>query len=443
MSSSLLKRLCAPWRVRSLGGKLLVANGVVILLCLLLSGAATIGGSALARNRFLSHQIGTEVDYVVEALNQRAATVSAAASLLANDSIALAAVWEGDEAAVSALDRRVDAVQDSFDLALIQVYEQQGQMATELTVYGFPGESSLLNLTEPHEPVIRSMDGRLLLLSEASIPNSAGAVIAGLDLETELKRIQATGRLLADLGLGFRGTYAATRPGLAFESYGLSRTTQGWEQPVTVGSSSAELLVIRRTEDIERATHAGLAIMLGSSLITIALLAGVNGMAAWSVAAPLGELSMAAHAAAQGELSGEVVVRDCLITDREDEIGVLARSLDDLTTKLRALDADRERETGARRAGLTAVAEITRVFSQGLELDTALQQSVQIIGTCLEVLCPSACQVGIFLLEPDSDAVVLKQAVGETGRNLTESICRSRLDPSVRWAGLPQPGGLR
>lgn len=103
LSSSLLKRLCAPWRVRSLGGKLLVANGVVTLLCLLLSGAGTIGGSALARNQFLSHQIGTEVDYVVEALNQRAATVSRAASFLANDSIAVAAFREGSGAAVSAL----------------------------------------------------------------------------------------------------------------------------------------------------------------------------------------------------------------------------------------------------------------------------------------------------------------------------------------------------
>jgi hypothetical protein len=89
--------------VRSLGGKLLVANRVVTLLCLLLSGAGTIGGSALARNQFLSHQVGTEVDYVVEALNQRAATVSRAASFLANDSIAVAAFREGSGAAVSAL----------------------------------------------------------------------------------------------------------------------------------------------------------------------------------------------------------------------------------------------------------------------------------------------------------------------------------------------------
>lgn len=412
---SLLKRLCRPWWIRSLSAKLLVVNAVVILLSLLLSGAAYIGGSALARNRFLSHQIGAEVDYVVETLNRRTATVSAAASFLANDSVTLAAVQEGGEAAMSALNTRLEAVQDCFDLALIQVYEQQGQMETELTVYGSAGESSLLNLTEPHEPVIRSVGGRLLLLSEASIPNSAGAVIAGLDLETELKRILTTVRLPADLGLDFRGTYAATRPGLPFDSSGLLRPAHTWEQSVSVGSSSVELLVVRRAEDIERAANAGLVVMLGSSLLTILLLAGINGIAAWSVTAPVYALSMAARAAVKGESDRELGVKGCSVVNREDEIGLLARSLDDLTAKLRTLGADLERETVARCAGLTAVAEITRTFSSGLELDTILQQSVQIIRKCLEVLCPSACHVGIFLVEPNSDAFVLKKTVDEMG----------------------------
>jgi HAMP domain-containing protein len=358
----------------------------------------------------------TEVDYVVETLNQRAAAVEAAASFLANDFNALSAIQEDDGAAVSALDTRLEAVQSCFDLALIQVYGDHEQMETELTVYGSLRDPSLLNLSEPHSPVIRSVDGRLLLLSQAPISDSARAVIAGIDLETELKRIINTGRLPADLGLVFRGTYAVTRSGLPFDSAGLPRSARTWEQAVTVGSSSVELLVIRRTEDIERATNAGLAVMLGGSLLTIALLAGVNGIAAWSVAAPICALSTAAHTTAQGGLSGELVVKDCLIVDGEDEIGLLARSLDDLTTKLRELSADLKRETVARCAELTAVAEIARAFSPGFELDTVLRESVQIIGTCLEVLCPSVCQVEVFLVEPNADVVVLREAVDEKGR---------------------------
>lgn len=414
--NSLLKRLCGPWRVCSLSARLLVLNAVLILLSLLLGATAYIGGSALARNRLLNHQMETEVDYVVETLNQRAAAVEAAASFLANDFNALSAIQEDDGAAVSALDTRLEAVQSCFDLALIQVYGDHEQMETELTVYGSLRDPSLLNLSEPHSPVIRSVDGRLLLLSQAPISDSARAVIAGIDLETELKRIINTGRLPADLGLVFRGTYAVTRSGLPFDSAGLPRSARTWEQAVTVGSSSVELLVIRRTEDIERATNAGLAVMLGGSLLTIALLAGVNGIAAWSVAAPICALSTAAHTTAQGGLSGELVVKDCLIVDGEDEIGLLARSLDDLTTKLRELSADLKRETVARCAELTTVAEIARAFSRGFELDTVLRESVQIIGTCLEVLCSSVCQVEVFLVEPNADVVVLREAVDEKGR---------------------------
>lgn len=416
---SLLKHLCRPWRLRSLRAKLLALNAVLILLSLLLSGTAYVGGSALVRNRFLKHQIGSEIEYVVETLNQRAATVSAAASLVANDSTALEAIREGDGAAVSTLNKRVAAVQDSFDLALIQVYEHHGQMDARLIVYGFSEEPSLLNLSDPHKPVVRSVGGRLLLLSQAPMPDSAGTVIAGVDLETELKRILATGRLPADLGLGFRGTYATTRPGLLFRSSGSSRAAHGLEQSVTVGSSSVELLLVRRTEDIERAANAGLLIMLGSSLATLALLAGVNGMAAWSVAVPICALSTAARVAAQGEVDGRVGVRGYSLTvDGEDEISLLARSLDDLSTKLRELRADLVQETTARSAELTTVVEIARAFSSRLDLDTILQHSVQIIGRCLRDLCPSVCHVGVFLVESDSDAIVLKEAASETEKEL-------------------------
>ncbi|MFO7742402.1 MAG: GAF domain-containing protein [Anaerolineae bacterium] len=418
---SLLERLWRPWRMRSLSAKLLVPNGVLIVLSLLLSATAHIGGSALARNRFLKHQIGTDVDYIVETLNQQAAGVSVAAFLLANDFATLEVIQERDEAAMSALHRRMETVRDGFDLSLIQVYEQQGQMETELAVYvyGPPGESPLLNLTEPHEPVIRSVGGRLLLLSQAPMPESAGTVIAGIDLETELKRILTTGRLPVDLGLYFRGQYVATRPGLPFDSPGLTGVAHSRRQSVTVGSSHVELLVVRRTDDIERATNAGLVVVLGSSLLTTALLAGVNGIAGWSIAAPICALSTAARAAARGESDGELGVKGgSLMFHGEDEIGLLAGSLDDLTTKLRELRTDLERETTVHSAELRTVVKIARAFSLELDLDRILQHLVDIIGACLGDLCPSVCHVAVFLVESGPDAAILKEAASETDKEL-------------------------
>lgn len=251
------------------------------------------------------------------------------------------------------------------------------------------------------------------------MPGSAGTVIAGIDLETELKNILATGLLPADLGLGFRGTYATTRQGLTLESSGLSRAVQSWEQSITVGSSHAELLMVRRTEDIERATNAGLVVILGSSLLMTALLAGVNGIAAWSIAAPICALSTAARAAARGELDGEPGVKDGSLTvDGEDEIGLLARSLGDLTAKLRELHTDLEGEIVARCTELTAVAEIARALAQGMELDTILRFSVKIIGPCLADSCPSVYHVGVFLVEPGAEADVLNETASRTKKEL-------------------------
>ncbi len=288
-------------------------------------------------------------------------------------------------------------------------------METELTVHRSPGESPLLNLTEPHEPVIRSMGSRLLLLRQAPMPGSAGTVIPCTDLETELKNILTTGLLLADLGLDFRGTYAATRPGLPFESFGPSRAAHSWEQSVTVESSHADLLVVRRTEDIECATNAGSVVMLGSSLLTTVLLAGMNGITAWSIATPIRAVSTAARAAVRGESDGELGIEDdSLMFHGEDEIGLLAGSLDDLTTKLRELRTDLEIETTAHSAELRTVVKIARAFSPELDLDGISQHSVEIIAACLVDLCRSVCHVGVFLVEPGADADILKETASET-----------------------------
>lgn len=416
--NSLLTRLWHRWHIHTLGVKLVVPNVVFALLSLLLSIMAYVGGASLIRSRLLKHQIESGVDYVVHTLNERAATVSAAAALLASDPGVLEALGKGDSAALRTLDDRATATRESFDLALVQVYEQRGERQVGLTPSDFPGEPSLPNLTEPHRPVVRSVGDRLLLLSEAPMSDSAGTVIAGIDLEPELKRLVAAGRLPVDLGLSLRGTHAATRPGLTSDSSSLSEAQPRWQRSVRLGSSSVELVVVPRTEAIERVTSGGLGLMFGTALLTTALAAAVNGVVAASVVAPVSALSAAARAAAQGKPDVELEASGRSLTVcRRDEIGLLAGSLSDLKAQVDTLGAGLERMTTAHSTELSAVVEIAQAFSSSSDLGTTLRRSAQVIRRCLGKLCPGVYHVGVFLVQHGPQAAVLKEKVVDAEKN--------------------------
>jgi putative methionine-R-sulfoxide reductase with GAF domain len=171
-----------------------------------------------------------------------------------------------------------------------------------------------------------------------------------------------------------------------------------------LGSTPAELLLLRSTSDIERITHAGLLVAVGSTLFTTLSLSGLNMIVIWSIRRPIHRLAGAARAVAQGELDQEVqLAHHPLAIGEGDEIGLLAESLNQITADLRDLHANLEAKVQARTAAATTEAEIARVISSSLESDVILRRSAALIKKRLELH-----HVGIFLVESGSDTVVLE-----------------------------------
>jgi hypothetical protein len=148
--------------------------------------------------------------------------VTTVAALLANDPDVVTAVPVDTEVALSVLNGRAVVVRDRFDLDLIQIYNRQGKARTNLVLSSLYRESSMLNEVETSTPVVRVVGGRVLLLSRATMPDGAGTVIAGIDLQTELGCLVSGHRLSADLGLSVNHVQIGTREGLPFAA------PEGW-----------------------------------------------------------------------------------------------------------------------------------------------------------------------------------------------------------------------
>jgi len=400
-----LKRLYRRWKIHSLSAKLLAPSIGLMLLSLLGSTLAFVGGTALTRNRLLNQQGAADVERVIEMLDQRVENVTTAASLLANDPELLEAIQEESEIALSRLNNRAVVVRDRFGLALIQIHDRNGQARTNLMLSNLYRESSMLSMTEPGKPVVRVVGERLLLLNRARMPNNAGAVVAGIDLETELRRILAEYRLSSDLSLSVRGVSVGTHAGSpsgAAEAWGDGEYRQS--MPIKLGATSAELLLVRPTADVERVTNMGLLVMIGSTLLTTLLLSGLNVAVIRSIARPIHQLSIAAEAVAQGDLNQKVVLPSA-VSDR-DEIGLLAQTFNRMVAELRDLYSNLEAKVKARTRELATTAEVAKSVSFSLEMDAILERSAQLIQERL-----NACYVGVFLTERGSDVAVLKKAV--------------------------------
>lgn len=102
-------------------------------------------------------------------------------------------------------------------------------------------------------------------------------------------------------------------------------------------------------------------------LVLAALLlgAGLGVLVATSVTGPLTadlrELAEAAHRVAEGDLGAHTAI------DRRDEVGDLARSLDQMIDQLAGLEAQREREEAARRQLFTAIGHDLRTPLSSLQ----------------------------------------------------------------------------
>ncbi len=402
---------------RSLRDKLLVPIVGLMLLSLLGSTLAFIGGITLTQQQIVQQQIAADAERVTASLAARAETATTAATLLANDPEVLRSVAEDSAEALSTLNSRAILVRNRFDVDLIQIYNRQGQARANLLISSLYRESSLLELVEAGAPVVRVVEGRMLLLARVEMPEGSGSVIAGLDLEAELNRLVARYRLASDLALNLGGVQVATRdiPLLAVRQ-GRGEGLYSRRMAVALGQPPLELLLVRSTTDVAQVTSIGLQVMIGSALLTTALLVALGTLITRAIARPIQHLSATAEAVAHGDLSQRANLtqrRSLLSIGRDDEIGQLAEAFNSMVSELQGLYGDLEAKVLARTQELATAAEVAHAISASLDPQVVLRMAVEQIHRSLGFDFAA-----VLLIEPGSNKVTLHEAAGEAATAL-------------------------
>ncbi len=168
---------------------------------------------------------------------------------------------------------------------------------------------------------------------------------------------------------------------------------------------------------------------LGAALLTALIASAVTRR----ITLPIVELTATAVQIASGDLDQKVP------TTRRDEIGILARAFNVMTTKLRILYDNLEQKVQERthqlqeanaeiryRATQLAIsAEVGRVVTSILDRDRLLSRVVELIRDCFQ-----AYFVAIYFVEAEGEWIVLREGTGGLGQRLKEQRYRIRLDDS-------------
>ncbi len=166
---------------------------------------------------------------------------------------------------------------------------------------------------------------------------------------------------------------------------------------------------------------------LGAALLTALIAAAV----ARRITLPIIELTATAVQIASGDLDQKVP------TTRRDEIGILARAFNVMTTKLRTLyegleEKVRERTQQLQKANaeiryratqLAISAEVGRIATSILDRDVLLAQVVDLIRDCFQ-----AYFVAIYFLDESEQWAVLKEGSGGIGARLKTEAYRVEID---------------
>ena len=415
MLDHLARRFLSRQRALSLKPKLLFPIVGLMLLSLMGSTLAFLGGTAFTRNQLLRREIGADARHVTDALAERVQDTETSSQLLAADPVLSGALNEDTDVALSTLNSRAVVVRDRFGLDLIQIYDGRGRAHVNLMLSSLYRESLLLDRVEPGAPDLRTVDGHLILLSRTSMPEGAGSVVTGVDLGTELHRIASVYRLSTDLALRHGdtevGTHAETGAGKRARA-DIYETTE----PLEVGQTELDLILTRSTRDVKGVTTIGLAIMVGSTLITAVLLIALSVVVTRAIAYPIEKLSRAAEAVAEGDLSWVVSApgeASPLGIGVGDEIGLLTDTFNDMVAQLAGLYDDLERKVAARTRELKTAADVARVVSSTLEMESVLREALTLIADRLNLS-----HTQVYLVNADSETLVLRAATSPGGQNL-------------------------
>ncbi|MBN2004397.1 MAG: GAF domain-containing protein [Anaerolineae bacterium] len=406
--------------MHSLQPKLRFLVAVLMLLSLVGSLLAFVAGTVLTQSRLLYQQSLADSQRISQALGMRVDNLRAATGLLADDPMVVTAIADGSDNALAILNSRALALRDRFDLGLVQIYNAHNIPRTNLLLSSLYRETPLLSRIGSGKTMVCAVNERLILISRADI-DGGGAVVLGIDLDSELERLVTQYRLVADLGLrlsagasGVSQIQVVTGEEPLFDSAaGKTPGVYFYRFAMTLGETPVELVLARSTSAVRPITTTGLAVMTLSALLTTAALLGLAVMLSNAIVRPVRRLSETAEAIAAGDLNRRVVLPPAshwLNLGRDDELEVLTHAFNSMVDQLQELYAGLEARVNARTRELAIVAEIAGIVASSLDLGIIVQLSSHTLRKRLHFH-----HVGIYLMDADQNLVELCEVRGEVG----------------------------
>jgi signal transduction histidine kinase len=341
---------------------------------LLTSTVVFLVGTARTRDQLLASQTGSDMEQVEQTLLARADAVQTASTLIANDPAVNSALRFPGSSELETLNERAVVIRERFQLDLVQIYNDRQQARTNLVLASLYRQSSLLGIELGSEPQIQVVNGQILLLSRTELANRAGTIITGIDVRAELARILAEQRLPIDLIVQLGAVKIATNAALLPGEPATNADRYIRRAAFTLGGASLTLGVVRQTAAIAYVTNAGLAVMIGSSLVTTILLLGIGVLITRSITRPVQRLAEHAHALAAGDLA----VRSEITTN--DELATLAHAFNTAADRLTSVLQHQRRETQRERAILASIGDGVLVSDAAGRIVVLNTAAYQIIG---------------------------------------------------------------
>lgn len=336
---------------RSLRTKVLLPIFCLMIASLLGSTVAFLVGTARTRDDLLDDQTAADTQQVVQTLLARAEDVQIASTLIANDPDVNRVLRLPSPAELETLNSRAVVLRDRFQLDLVQIYNNRDQPRTNLVMASLYRQSSLLGVAISAAPQLQVIDGQMLVLSRIQLPDRAGTIITGIDLAAELQRILAAQRLPIEVMVQRADAQIATDPTLLGGVATNDSSRYMRRDTFALGNSRLDIAVVRQTAAIASITNAGLAVMIGSTVITTVLLLGIGVLIMRSITQPVQRLAANAHALAAGDLT---VRAD---TSTNDELATLGHAFNIATERLSSILQHQRRETQRERAILASIGD--------------------------------------------------------------------------------------
>ncbi len=165
-------------------------------------------------------------------------------------------------------------------------------------------------------------------------------------------------------------------------------------------------------------------LIVAAAGFAIALAVGLGLLSTRRIIRPVQILTETATAVAEGDLSRSVDI------PAQNEIGILAQAFGTMTERLRGMIAqlenrvqERTQVLEQRTAYLEASAEVGHMATSTLDVDVLMQQVVDLIQERLDVY-----YVGLFLIDPAREWIVLQAGTGDVGRQLRARDLRVPID---------------